>query len=207
MLGVIQHVIDTIESSKWVVGVTGGSFAAVTDMMSERGIDVVACDVEGPIPDNVDIVLTSSHDVVALCVLGGKQSILLTSLETMSTMAFHKALGDTKFDMIWPMGRSVMICDGERKYVGAMAWLIFHPAASRIINFKPLGEADDIELGSQDTEGGRDYDSDEEEERIRDQAILDDPNTQFTAQGYVQDGFVLDDLLENGEEETEKLGN
>ena len=219
LMATLSDVLDTIKDCGLVVFEPCAGNDAMVNFMEQRDIVVVARDkhtksishdfLVEPLPSNIGVIVTNppfniKYEIIKRCLEFGKPFILLLPLETMSTKTFHKIVGDTKFDLIVPIGRSKFLHAGKIRDVGATAWFLFSPTSTGSTTFKALGDINDIDIGSEDTEGGRHYDSDEEEERVRDQAVLDNPSTEFTAEGYVKDGFVLGDLLENGEEEEDK---
>jgi hypothetical protein len=197
MLEVLGEVLATIEKQQMTVGLMGEGHAGAFDLLDQRGINVVTCATDEPIPDNVSIVMTFAPEVAAMCIEAGKQCALLIAVERLSTRDFHETIVHTKFDIYWPVGRSVMIHDGKSVFVSDMVWLIFHMGAVAVVKFNPIGNNDDVEIGSQDTEGGRDYDTDEEEARVRDQAI--EENATEWHDGYHGDGgFIVGNAVEDG---------
>jgi hypothetical protein len=196
MLRVMGDIPDTFVSLGWKVGVCGRGHDNIIDVWVNRGVNVEVFEADGPLP-NVDIVLTRDMDVLAMCIPADKQCIILIPVETMSTPRFHGIVGHTKYDIFWPIGRSVMIHDGKSKCVDTMVWLIFHADAKGCITFNPIGDVGDVEIGSQDSEGKRGYDTDEEEARVRDQAI--EENATEWHDGYHGDGgFIVGNTVEDG---------
>ena len=62
-----------------------------------------------------------------------------------------------------------------------------------------IGAHDEVVLGDEDSVGGRGYDSDEKDCEDLDNAILKDPNSKFTKEGYLVDGVTKGDDEEEGD--------
>lgn len=204
LLSLLGEVVGTIRENKWVVLEPCCGNDAIVNYLQGYGIPVIARDkftkseshdvLKDPMPDGVDMVITNppfnlKFEIIARLVEYGKPFILLLPLETMSTKTFHKIVGETKFDVIVPIGRSRFLHAGKTRDVGPTAWYLFSPYGSNSMTFKHLGDKDDVELGSKDSDEGSDYDDDERSQELREQAILDDPRTEFMPEGYVKDGF------------------
>ena len=215
LLSLLGEVVGTIRENKWVVLEPCCGNDAIVNYLQGYGISVIARDkftkpeshdvLKDPMPDGVDMVITNppfnlKFEILARLVEYVKPFILLLPLETMATKTFHKIVGETKFDLIIPIGRSRFLHAGKIRDVGPTAWYLFSPNGSNSMTFKHLGDKDDVELGSKDSDEGRDYDDDERSQELRDQAILDDPRTEFTPERYVNDGFVsnANELVESG---------
>lgn len=208
-----DEVVPAIRENNWTVLEPCAGKDAIVNYFQEYGINVIARDkytkpeshdvLKDPMPEGVDLVVTNppfnlKFEILARLIDYGKPFILLLPLDTASTKRFHRIVGATKFDLLIPIGRSRFLHAGEWRDVGPVAWYLFSPAAANTMTYKHLGADDDKDLGSEDTEGGRDYDMDEQSQKRRDQAILNDSKTEFTNEGYVQDGFVMNNPLENG---------
>jgi hypothetical protein len=223
MLVLLDDIVASIREKGLVVFEPCAGNDAIVNYLEGKGITVIARDkytkavshdvLTTTMPVGIDVVLTNppfnlKYEIIARLKEYGKPSILLLPLETMATKKFHEILGDDKFDVLIPIGRCRFLHAGKFRDVGSTAWFLFSPSATGNMTFKPLGNVGDVELGSQDTEGGRDYDSDEEEERVRDQAIENDPNTKWTPEGYEHDDFVVpDSAIEAGGGGMADLGN
>ncbi len=72
-------------------------------------------------------------------------------------------IGKTPFDVIILNGRSHFIHAGRLRDVGACAWYAFFPEATGKMTLVSIGAHDDVELGDEDSVGGRGYDSDEKD--------------------------------------------
>ena len=216
LLQLLEDYLPNIKHEKLTVFEPCHGNGAITNFLEGRGINVVARDkytmdeshdfLTEPIPSGVDVIITNppfnlKFEMLAKMMEHGKMFILLLPFETATTKTFHTIVGNIKFDLVIPIGRSRFLHAGKIRDVGATAWYVFSPAATGQMTFKQLGKEGDIELGSQDTEGERGYDTDEHSQEVRDEAILNDPATEFTTEGYVKEGFVVDDQLEDGDED------
>ena len=179
LLHLLGDVVATIRENGWTVFEPCAGNDAIVDYLTDYGINVIARDkytkeishdlLKDPMPDGVDIIITNppfnlKFEILARLVEYGKPFILLLPFETSTTKTFHRIVGDTKFDLLVPSGRSRFLHAGAFRDVGPTAWYVFSPASTGSVTFKPLGAKDDVELVSEDTEGGRDYDSDGDEE-------------------------------------------
>ena len=211
--------LDTIAQAKLTVLEPSAGHGAIVKVLEAKGIKVIAQDkytmpvstdfLTTPIPPEAQVIVANppfnlKWPFLAKFLESGLPFFVLLPLDTITAKRFTKLIGNTPFDVIILNGRSHFIHAGRLRDVGACAWYAFFPEATGKMTLVRIGAHDDVDLGDEDSVDGRDYDSDEHSQEVRDQAILDDPSTEFTAEGYVKDDFVMDDLLENGETEEPK---
>jgi hypothetical protein len=181
---------------------------AIVNYLEGMGVTVIARDkytkpvshdvLTTTMPVGIGMVITNPPfkcklEIIARLTEFGLPFILLLPLDIMATKRFHKIVGNAKFDVLIPIGRCRFIHAGKFRDVGSTAWFLFFPDATGIMAFKPLGDVGDVELGSQDTEGGRDYDSDEHSQEVRDRTIEVNPNTEWHDGCHGDGGFIVGD--------------
>ena len=212
--------VETIASAKLTVLEPSAGHGAIVKVLESKGIKVIAQDkytmpvsidfLTSPIPVEAQVIVANpplnlKWQFLAKFLESGLPFFVLLTLDTISAKKFTKMIGKRPFDLIILNGKSHFLHAGRLRDVGACAWYAFFPEATGKMTLVRIGAHDDIELGDEDSDGGRDYDSDEKECEDLDNAILNDPKSKFTKEGYLVDGVTKgDDEIEDEDYEIEE---
>lgn len=123
----------------------------------------------------------------------GLPFFILLQLKDATTKEWRKLFTGVPFDLIILNGNCLFI-DGDRiRDGGPCGWFLFFPNATGKMSMVNIGDFGDVVLGDEDSVDGRGYDTDEKECEDLDKAILNDPSSTFTKEGYLVDGVTVGD--------------
>ena len=151
-----------------------------------------------------DVIITNppmatKREFIKKCILYGKPFLLLLPFDTISSSWFTKDIinADITLDLVIIQGNSRFILGEKIKSMGICAWFCFRIPNSRGGTYEvvPQGNKGDVDLDEESV--GADYDPDEFEAQQEEELLTGDPNTVFTEEGYVQDGFVVGQTIKD----------
>ena len=197
-----------IKSSLRVLVPSGGALATV---LRDRGVNVVTDHSQAQAIVTFPSFDSKSRYLPQYKALGLPLFVLLP-LEDASSKEWRKFFAGCPFDLVIING-SCLFLQGDRiRNGGSHAWFMFYPNATGKMSLVNVGGDGDVVLGDEDSEGGRDYDSDEKDCEDLDNAVLNDPNSKFTKEGFLVDGCTVpddeiedEDYAEEEEEEEDSL--
>jgi hypothetical protein len=122
----------------------------------------------------------------------GLAFFVLLKLKDATTKKWRTVFGETVFDLNIINGQCLFL-EGDRIRVGeSFGWFMIYPRATGKMSLVHIGAADDVDLGDEDSVGGRGYDSDEKECEEYDIEVMMNPDNKFT-NGYLVDGVTVAD--------------
>lgn len=168
---------------------SGGTLASV---LREQGVNVVTTITEA----QAIVAFPPAHRKwvhLPQYMATGFPYFVLLPLTDATSKEWHSLFGDSRFDLNIINGKCLFL-EGDRIRVGeSYGWFMFYPDATGKMTLVHIGDVDDVELGDEDSVDGRGYDTDEKECEDLDNAILNDPNSKFTKDGYLVDSLTIGD--------------